>query len=101
MRDLLELWGHQVAVAQDGVQGVALALAHAPELALVDLGLPGLDGYEVARSLRARVGQRLRLVALSGYGDAAACQQALRAGFDVHLTKPVRPADLDRVLANL
>ncbi|GMT97615.1 hypothetical protein KH5H1_17340 [Corallococcus caeni] len=101
MRELLELWGHQVAVAQDGMQGVALALEHAPELALVDIGLPGLDGYQVARTLRARVGQQLRLVALSGYGDPEAYQQALKAGFDVHLTKPVRPADLDRVLSNL
>nr|WP_216627431.1 response regulator [Corallococcus exercitus] len=101
MRDLLELWGHQVAVARDGVQGVALALEHAPELALVDIGLPGLDGYQVAKALRARVGQNLRLVALSGYGDPDAYQQALKAGFDVHLTKPVRPADLDRVLSNL
>nr|WP_216618625.1 response regulator [Corallococcus carmarthensis] len=101
MRDLLELWGHQVAVAQDGVQGVALALEHAPELALVDIGLPGMDGFQVARTLRARVGQQLRLVALSGYGDPEAYQRALKAGFDVHLTKPVRPADLDRVLSNL
>jgi CheY-like chemotaxis protein len=90
-----------VAVAPDGLRGVELALEHAPDLALVDIGLPGLDGYQVARALRARVGQGLRLVALSGYGDPESYQQALKAGFDVHLTKPVRPADLDRVLSNL
>jgi signal transduction histidine kinase len=101
MRDLLELWGHQVAVARDGMQGLALALEHAPDLALVDIGLPGLDGYQVAQALRARVGGNLRLVALTGYGDPEAHQQAMKAGFDLHLTKPVRPADLDRVLSKL
>ena len=101
MRDLLELWGHQVAVAPDGVQGVALALEHAPDLALVDIGLPGVDGYQVAAALRAGVGQHLRLVALTGHGEPEAYERALKAGFDLHLTKPVRPADLDRVLSNL
>jgi signal transduction histidine kinase len=101
MRDLLELWGHQVTVARDGMQGVALALEHAPDLALVDLGLPGLDGFQVAQALRAKVGQGLRLVALTGYGDMDAYRQALNAGFDRHLTKPVRPTELDRVLSDL
>ncbi|RKG97115.1 response regulator [Corallococcus sp. CA053C] len=101
MRDLLELWGHQVAVAPDGVQGLALALEHAPDLALVDIGLPGVDGYQVAAALRARVGQHVRLVALTGHAEPEAYERALKAGFDLHLTKPVRPADLDRVLSNL
>jgi CheY-like chemotaxis protein len=101
MRDLLELWGHQVRVAHDGVQGVELALREAPELALVDIGLPGLDGYRVAQELRARVGGGIRLVAITGYGGTEDSHRAMQAGFDFHLVKPVRPDDLDRLLAEL
>ncbi len=101
MRDLLELWGHQVRVAHDGVQGVELALRETPELALVDIGLPGLDGYRVAQELRARVGEGIRLVAITGYGGADDSHRARQAGFDFHLVKPVRPDDLDRLLSDL
>ncbi|HZI09821.1 MAG TPA: response regulator [Myxococcus sp.] len=101
MRDLLELWGHQVTVAPDGVQGVALAIQQTPELALVDIGLPGLDGYRVAEELRSRVGQSIRLVAITGYGGPEGHDRALRAGFDLHLVKPVKPDDLDRLLSVL
>ena len=101
MCTLLELWGHQVRVAHDGVQGVELALRETPELALVDIGLPGLDGYRVARELRARVGGDIRLVAITGYGGAEDSLRARQAGFDLHLVKPVRPDDLDRLLADL
>jgi signal transduction histidine kinase len=101
MRDLLELWGHQVTVAPDGVQGVALALQQTPELALVDIGLPGLDGYRVAEELRSRVGQSIRLVAITGYGGPEGHDRALKAGFDLHLVKPVKPDDLDRLLSVL
>nr|WP_216620113.1 response regulator [Myxococcus xanthus] len=101
MRDLLELWGHQVAVAPDGLQGVALAVAQPPELALVDIGLPGLDGYQVAQTLRAQVGNGIRLVAMTGYGGPEGRDQALRAGFDRHLVKPVKPDELDRILSEL
>jgi signal transduction histidine kinase len=101
MRDLLELWGHQVTVARDGVQGVALALQQTPELALVDIGLPGLDGYRVAEELRSRVGNSIRLVAITGYGGPEGHDRALKAGFDLHLVKPVKPDDLDRLLSIL
>nr|WP_216612475.1 response regulator [Myxococcus xanthus] len=101
MRDLLELWGHQVAVAPDGIQGVALAVAQSPELALVDIGLPGLDGYRVAQTLRAQVGNDIRLVAMTGYGSPEGRDQALRAGFDRHLIKPVKPDELNRILSEL
>lgn len=101
LRDMLELWGHQVTVAPDGARGVAMALEQSPELVLVELGLPGLDGYQVARALRTRMGQDLRLVALSGDGDADDYLRALKAGFDLHLTRPVRPTDLERVLSDL
>lgn len=78
-----------------------MALEQSPELVLVELGLPGLDGYQVARALRTRMGQDLRLVALSGDGDADDYLRALKAGFDLHLTRPVRPTDLERVLSDL
>ena len=101
LKDLLELWGHQVHVAHDGLGGVALALQDPPELALVDIGLPGLDGYRVAQELRARVGQGIRLVAITGYGGPEDRYKALQAGFDQHLVKPVKPDELDRLLTEL
>ncbi len=101
MRDLLELWGHQVVVAPDGLQGVALALTQSPELALVDIGLPGMDGYRVAEELRSRVGNSIRLVAITGYGGPEGHDRALEAGFDLHLVKPVKPDELDKLLATL
>lgn len=101
LKDLLELWGHQVQVAQDGLDGVAMALEVRPELALVDIGLPGLDGYHMARELRARVGEDIRLVAITGYGGPEDRHRALQAGFDHHLVKPVKPDELDRLLTEL
>lgn len=100
LQDLLELWGHQVQVAQDGMGGVAMALEVRPELALVDIGLPGLDGYRVAQELRAQVGRDIRLVAITGYGGPEDRSRALQAGFDHHLVKPLRPDELDRLLTD-
>jgi signal transduction histidine kinase len=101
LKDLLEMWGHQVQVAQDGLGGVAVALREQPELALVDIGLPGLDGYSVAQELRSRVGQDIRLVAITGYGGSEDRYKALQAGFDHHLVKPVKPDELNRLLTEL
>jgi CheY-like chemotaxis protein len=71
----------------------------APDVALIDIGLPGLDGYQVARALRAAEGRRIRLIALTGYGQPEDRQRALDAGFDAHLVKPVDVDELARVLA--
>jgi CheY-like chemotaxis protein len=72
-----------------------------PDLALVDIGLPGIDGYEVARRLREHpAGRRLRLVALTGYGLPEDRERSRRAGFDLHLVKPVDPARLAELLAD-
>ncbi|WP_224240371.1 response regulator [Hyalangium gracile] len=101
LKDLLELWGHQVEVAHDGMDGVAMALEGRPDLALVDIGLPGLDGYRVAQELRARVGEEIRLVAITGYGGPEDRHRAIQAGFDHHLVKPVKPDELDRLLTDL
>lgn len=99
LRTLLSLWGHQVEVAEDGLVGVSKALEIHPDVALVDVGLPGLNGYEVARQVRAGLGAAPMLVALSGYGQPEDRRLALEAGFNLHLVKPVSPAELKRLLA--
>jgi signal transduction histidine kinase len=101
LQDLLETWGHRVEVAADGLRGLELAVQQPPELALVDLGLPGLDGYRVAEKLRATMGRGIRLVALTGYDNLEHQSRARQAGFDVHLVKPVSPDALDRLLSEL
>jgi len=99
LRELIRGLGHDVHEAADGLAGVESALALAPDLVLVDIGLPSLDGYEVARRLRRHpVGQRLRLVALTGYGLPEDRQRAMEAGFDRHMVKPVDPAQLAALL---
>jgi CheY-like chemotaxis protein len=103
IRDLLRLklrqLGHTVDVAEDGNRGLQRVLEAPPEIALVDIGLPGLDGYEIARRVRETIGDDIYLVALTGYGQAEDKTNALSAGFDVHLTKPADFDDLQRVLA--
>ncbi|MEO6028593.1 MAG: ATP-binding protein [Candidatus Binatia bacterium] len=99
--ELLALGGHHVRAAADGVSGLATALASRPEIALVDVGLPGMDGYEVARRIRAAEvgGSHMKLVALTGYGLPEDRARALAAGFDVHLVKPVSMVVLGKLLA--
>lgn len=92
--------GHRVDAASDGVSGVERIVALRPEIALVDIGLPGIDGYEVARRVRSRVGGDVGLVALTGYGQPEDRRRALEAGFDTHLTKPVTIATLEDLLEN-
>ncbi len=94
---LLQSKGHRVASARDGLSGLDMALATDPDVALVDLGLPGIDGYEFARRIRAS-GGRAYLVALTGYGAQEDRKRALEAGFDEHVTKPVGEAELDDLL---
>ena len=96
---LLAAWGHQVEAAADGAEGVRKALGWQPEVALVDIGLPLVDGYEVARRLRAALHGRVRLIALTGYGSPEDRAQALASGFDAHLTKPADPEALRRLVA--
>ncbi len=99
MQQLLECLGHEVAVAADGPSGVELVLDRKPQVALVDIGLPGLDGYQVARRLRAEIPpEELRLVAMTGFGQSSDRDQALAAGFDSHLIKPARTDQIQRAL---
>jgi signal transduction histidine kinase/CheY-like chemotaxis protein len=99
--ELLEIGGHRVRSAADGPSGLAAALAAPPEIALIDVGLPGIDGYELARRIRAAEngGPRPLLIALTGYGAPEDRQRALDAGFDRHLVKPVDWATLSTILA--
>jgi CheY-like chemotaxis protein len=100
LRLLLEHAGHIVETAEDGPTGLAKLKAFQPEVALIDIGLPGLDGYAVARLVRERPETAgTRLVAITGYGQADDRQRALAAGFDQHVTKPVDPALLRDLLA--
>jgi signal transduction histidine kinase/ActR/RegA family two-component response regulator len=95
---LLELWGHHVELAEDGTRGVERAIAGRPEVALIDIGLPGLNGYEVAKRVRQVLGNRIRLIALTGYGQPDDQERTRAAGFDQHLVKPVNPKLLSRML---
>jgi two-component system, sensor histidine kinase len=97
---LLELDGHHVEAAAEGQQALEIAKTKNLEVALIDIGLPGLDGYEVARRMRA-LGRPATLIALTGYGQPEDRQRAHDAGFDTHLVKPVDPAALTKVLASL
>jgi PAS domain S-box-containing protein len=100
LRLLLESLGHRVLEAGDGFNGLALALRHHPEVVVIDLGLPGLDGYEVARSLRASPGGKTTiLIAVTGYGLAEDRRRSTEAGFDAHLVKPVSQSALSRLIA--
>jgi PAS domain S-box-containing protein len=102
LRDLLQMFGHRVELAGDGLRGVQVALATRPDAALVDIGLPGIDGYEVARRLRATdAGKEIVLVALTGYGRPEDRERAIQSGFDAHLVKPVDPDELNQLLATL
>jgi signal transduction histidine kinase/CheY-like chemotaxis protein len=90
--------GHRVYTAEDGPSGVEAALAQRPRVLLVDIGLPGLDGYGVARKVRQSLGASVFLVAITGYGQPDDRKRASEAGFDLHLTKPVDVNVIDRLL---
>lgn len=102
LRMLLDLWGHEVMLAETGNEGLALALQVKPDVALIDIGLPGMNGYEVALQIRARTRDwpaRMTMVALTGYGQPSDRERASQSGFDGHLLKPVDPDVLSGILA--
>jgi len=100
MTVLLELWGHEVRIAYNGPDALALAAEFRPDAALLDIGLPGMTGYEVAQRLRELPGwQDVMLVAVTGYGQDEDLRRSREAGFDHHLTKPVEPVMLQSLLA--
>jgi len=96
---LLRLDGHEVATAHDGLEAVALAERFRPEVVFLDIGLPGISGYEAARRIRALPGGReMRLVALTGWGQQEDRRKSAEAGFDRHLVKPVELGELERAM---
>jgi CheY-like chemotaxis protein len=86
-------------VAADGVQAVALAREFAPQIALLDIGMPRMDGYEAARQIRAALGSSVVLVAVTGWGQEEDQIRAREAGFDCHLTKPADPDVVEQLIA--
>jgi CheY-like chemotaxis protein/nitrogen-specific signal transduction histidine kinase len=95
---LLRIAGHEVREARTGAEGIEMALDRAPTVVLIDIGLPDVDGYEVGRRLRQRLGSRVRLVALTGYGQPRDRARSAAAGFDEHVVKPVDPSKLAQIL---
>lgn len=94
--DLLRMKGHQVTAVEDGPSAVRVIKEQRPDVALIDIGLPEMDGYEVARALRKDLPPGvLRLIAMTGYGQAADKATALAAGFDAHI---VKPASADKIM---
>jgi CheY-like chemotaxis protein len=91
--------GHEVRVAQDGTEAVAMFAELQPEFAILDIGMPGLNGYEVARRMRRdSKGRQLHLIAVTGWGQQSDKALAFAAGFDHHFTKPLEP---DKLIALL
>jgi CheY-like chemotaxis protein len=97
LRILLEIWGYTVEAAGNGLEGVRKAITWHPDAAVVDIGLPLLDGYEVARRLK-NLDNHILLVALTAYGRPEDRRLAFQAGFNHHLTKPAEPEELHRLL---
>jgi len=95
---MLEVEGAQVETAESGEEGVQAARRRAPDVLLCDIGLPDIDGMEVVRRLRSGHPGAMRCIALTGYGQAEDVRQAIEAGFDAHLTKPI---NLDQLMALL
>ena len=97
--ELLALYGYQTAVAYSGAQGLRTAQEFGPDVILLDLGMPGMNGFEVAAAVRARPDfQNIALVAFSAWGDADTRRRTHNAGFDQHITKP---ASMDQILTTI
>lgn len=102
LKTLLGMWGHEVSLAATGEEAIELALHQRPDVALVDIGLPGLSGYDVAQQIRrasAAWSSSIKLVAITGYGQPSDRERALASGFDRHMMKPVDPAQLEKVFS--
>lgn len=97
---LLRMMGNEIHTAYDGQEAIAAALSFQPQVMLLDIGLPKLDGYEVARRIRAEYGKHILLIALTGWGKDDDRHRARDAGFDHHLTKPVEISALQTLLAS-
>jgi len=101
LADLIALLGHEVRIAHDGPTGIGVIREFNPDLVLLDIGLPGMDGYEVARRLRHEIGTRAVLIAVSGYGRDEDRALSLEAGCEQHLVKPVEFRTLQALFSSL
>jgi CheY-like chemotaxis protein len=101
MAYVLKLGGHEVTIAHDGPGALAAATSKAPELVLLDIGLPGMDGYAVAGRMRAAGLHDVAIVAVTGYGREDDLRRSTEAGFDHHLVKPVDAAMVRRIIAEV
>jgi two-component system CheB/CheR fusion protein len=101
LQTLLRLEGHEIATARDGREGLAVILERRPQIGLLDIGLPQMNGYDLATEVRKHLGKSIKLVAMSGYGQSDDVRKAEAAGFDRHLTKPVDPRRLASALREL
>ena len=98
----MERFGHDVRTAYDGLTAVQAAIDYRPDVVLLDIGLPGLNGYEVAKRIRQHpVLKNVELVAMTGYGQETDRQRSQEAGFDHHLVKPARFEQLQQILATV
>lgn len=97
----LQRMGHKVTEEDNGTDGIERAVSARPEVAVIDIGLPGADGYEVARRIRESVGDEIYLIAVTGYGQPEDRQKALDAGFDHHLAKPVTSEQLQEIFEKM
>lgn len=94
--------GYEVRTAADGNEALAVARSFLPHAAIIDIGMPWVNGYEVAQRIRRESwGKTMLLAAVTGWGQAGDRERAMAAGFDVHLTKPVKPADILALLEKL
>jgi CheY-like chemotaxis protein len=105
MIEMLQIWlqqtGHETAFANDGLAAIELAGRFCPAVAFVDIGLPGIDGYEVGRRLRSQFQDAIVLIAMSGYGQEEDRALSRKAGFDDHLVKPVLPERIEQILTQI
>jgi CheY-like chemotaxis protein len=101
LTELLELDGYRVEGAADGPQGLTRILSEVPHVALIDVGLPGFDGYEVARRARSHLGDAQVLIAMTGYGQPDDRARAFEAGFDDHVVKPVSVEELSEAIERM
>ena len=96
---LLRLWGYDCRVAYDGAAGLRAARDYQPDCLLLDIAMPGLDGYTLARTVRAQPGlKRAKLIAMTAYSDETHIRHSREAGFDLHLVKPTDPFEIKRLM---
>ncbi len=100
--ELLKLWGHEVIIAVNGAEGIEVIKAEQPDVAIVDVGMPDMTGYDVAKAVRKQGGHdAVKMICMTGYGQPEDVEKAMAAGFDTHLTKPATASQLTDALSRM